>query len=74
MSIFINFEEPAEEVEEKAEAQAQLNEHLFRPVAELELSVRSANCLQNADWRVSRRARSSTAVSHWRRRALDEEC
>ena len=26
-----------------------LNENLFRPVAELELSVRSANCLQNAD-------------------------
>ena len=26
-----------------------LNEILFRPVDELELSVRSANCLQNAD-------------------------
>jgi DNA-directed RNA polymerase subunit alpha len=26
-----------------------LNDNLFRPVAELELSVRSANCLQNAD-------------------------
>ena len=30
-------------------AAAQLNEVLYRPVDELELSVRSANCLQNAD-------------------------
>ena len=29
------------------EASPALNEHLFRPVAELELSVRSANCLKN---------------------------
>lgn len=49
LGIFINFEEPAEPVEEVEEQRMQLNEHLFRPVAELELSVRSANCLQNAD-------------------------
>ena len=32
-------------------ASAELNENLFRTVDELELSVRSANCLQNADLR-----------------------
>ena len=32
-----------------AEEQAKLNENLFRSVDELELSVRSANCLQNAN-------------------------
>jgi DNA-directed RNA polymerase subunit alpha len=49
LSIFINFEETAEMQAEEQEAIPSLNENLFRPVAELELSVRSANCLQNAD-------------------------
>jgi DNA-directed RNA polymerase subunit alpha len=49
LSIFVNFEEtPAAQVGEER-AEAPLNEHLFRPVDELELSVRSQNCLQNAD-------------------------
>ncbi len=50
LSIFINFdeaEEPAEEV--KPIEEQKLNENLFRSVDELELSVRSANCLQNAN-------------------------
>jgi len=50
LSIFINFdetEEPAEEV--KPVEEQKLNENLFRSVDELELSVRSANCLQNAN-------------------------
>jgi DNA-directed RNA polymerase subunit alpha len=50
LSIFINFdetEEPAEEI--KPVEEAKLNENLFRSVDELELSVRSANCLQNAN-------------------------
>ncbi len=49
MSMFINFEEGPEAAEVSEEEAPQLNENLFRPVAELELSVRSANCLQNAD-------------------------
>jgi DNA-directed RNA polymerase subunit alpha len=49
LSIFINFEETAEMQAEEEAATPSLNENLFRPVAELELSVRSANCLQNAD-------------------------
>ena len=50
MTPFINFEEETEpdEVEEEEEGD-KLNENLFRPVSELELSVRSANCLKNAE-------------------------
>jgi DNA-directed RNA polymerase subunit alpha len=48
---FINFDEqPAEEEEaDKDEEEAKVNENLFRPVSELELSVRSSNCLKNAN-------------------------
>jgi DNA-directed RNA polymerase subunit alpha len=50
LSIFINFDETEEPVEEvKPVEEAKLNENLFRSVDELELSVRSANCLQNAN-------------------------
>jgi DNA-directed RNA polymerase subunit alpha len=53
LTIFINFEEPKEESEEKPVTEAsRLNENLFRPVNELELSVRSANCLKNANIRL----------------------
>jgi DNA-directed RNA polymerase subunit alpha len=48
LSIFVNFEETAEAAEAADEGHPGLNENLFRSVAELELSVRSANCLQNA--------------------------
>jgi DNA-directed RNA polymerase subunit alpha len=52
INIFINFDEGEEpEYEEPIEFQEELNEHLLRPVDELELSVRSANCLQNANIR-----------------------
>jgi len=48
---FINFEEePVEEEEvDKDEEEVKVNENLFRPVSELELSVRSSNCLKNAN-------------------------
>ncbi len=50
LSIFINFEE-TEETSYTAPSQDEepVNENLFRSVDELELSVRSANCLQNAN-------------------------
>jgi DNA-directed RNA polymerase subunit alpha len=52
LSIFINFEEEAEGGGLAApEETAKLNENLFKSVDELELSVRSANCLKNADIR-----------------------
>ena len=50
MTIFINFEETPEVTEEPAERAAiQMNEVLNRSVEELELSVRSYNCLKNAN-------------------------
>ncbi len=50
MTIFINFEEVAEAADEMPEhASGQMNEVLNRSVEELELSVRSYNCLKNAN-------------------------
>ncbi len=50
MAIFINFEELPESSEEPAErALSQMSEVLNRSVEELELSVRSYNCLKNAN-------------------------
>jgi DNA-directed RNA polymerase subunit alpha len=53
LSIFINFEEGSEPAHDAlvSEEQAKLNENLWKSVDELELSVRSANCLQNANIR-----------------------
>jgi len=49
LSVFLNFEEEAEPVVEAEEEKSpQFNSNLLRSVEELELSVRSANCLQNA--------------------------
>lgn len=52
MSIFINFDEKLEPTSDKRaeeKEKPQFNENLYRSVEELELSVRSANCLKNAD-------------------------
>ena len=52
MSMFINFDEQLEPKADKKTEEHSLpdfNENLFRSVEELELSVRSANCLKNAD-------------------------
>ncbi|OFZ79135.1 MAG: DNA-directed RNA polymerase subunit alpha [Bdellovibrionales bacterium RIFOXYD1_FULL_53_11] len=50
LSVFLNFEEePEPVVQTKEEGPAQFNPNLYRSVEELELSVRSANCLQNAN-------------------------
>ncbi len=54
LNIFINFDETEEpaEIQEAEEAEpATMNENLYRSVDELELSVRSQNCLQNANIR-----------------------
>ena len=51
LAIFINFEEPIEAPMALAEEPAPVNPNLFKSVDELELSVRSANCLQNANIR-----------------------
>ena len=52
VSIFINFDEDAVPQPEKVseeDQKPQFNENLYRSVDELELSVRSANCLKNAN-------------------------
>jgi len=50
LSIWINFEESEETTYHAPGSDEEpLNENLFRSVDELELSVRSANCLQNAN-------------------------
>lgn len=52
LSIFVNFDEHALPLLEKDFddlPKNQFNDNLFRSVEELELSVRSANCLKNAD-------------------------
>ncbi|MBW1637286.1 MAG: DNA-directed RNA polymerase subunit alpha, partial [Deltaproteobacteria bacterium] len=51
MAIFVNFdEEEAEpEIDVVLEAEEPANPYLDKPVEDLELSVRSANCLKNAD-------------------------
>ncbi|MEW6731575.1 MAG: DNA-directed RNA polymerase subunit alpha [Acidobacteriota bacterium] len=55
MSIFINFEEGPEVQEPEPEIKpSPFNENLDRSVEELELSVRSYNCLKNADIRTIR--------------------
>lgn len=56
MQIFISFEEEPELAEADSEEAARItfNENLDRSVDELELSVRSYNCLKNADIRTIR--------------------
>ena len=53
LSVFLNFEDKDAPTEVKPAATSGgagvANEALLKPVSELELSVRSANCLQNAN-------------------------
>jgi len=52
LQIFLTFDETMEPAEESREVGSpSLNENLFRSVDDLELSVRSANCLKNANIR-----------------------
>jgi len=47
LQLFINFEEPKEATKGVAKSEPEFNRNLLRKVDELELSVRSANCLKN---------------------------
>ncbi|MES3038203.1 MAG: DNA-directed RNA polymerase subunit alpha [Bdellovibrionota bacterium] len=52
LQIFLTFDETLEPSDEKKDSSIPtLNENLFRSVDDLELSVRSANCLKNANIR-----------------------
>ncbi len=47
LQLFVNFEEPRQRVVEEIREDLPFNRNLLRKVDELELSVRSANCLKN---------------------------
>ena len=47
LALFVNFREPTVESREVPQVAPAFNRHLLRKVDELELSVRSANCLKN---------------------------
>ena len=47
LQLFINFEEPRHPSDETRPSELPFNKNLLRKVDELELSVRSANCLKN---------------------------
>ncbi|MDA1093737.1 MAG: DNA-directed RNA polymerase subunit alpha [Acidobacteria bacterium] len=56
LSIFINLEDPSESTlpHDAERFQSEANEHLDKSVEELELSVRSYNCMKNANIRTIR--------------------
>jgi DNA-directed RNA polymerase subunit alpha len=79
MTIFINFEEEADEYKYEDIARPPLpkNDILDRSVDELELSVRSYNCLKNADIRsirdlVKRSEREMLATKNFGKKSLQE--
>jgi DNA-directed RNA polymerase subunit alpha len=77
LTIFINFDEPLETAAPKAEEATPLNPNLFKSVDELELSVRSANCLQNANIRtigelVQRTEAEMLKTKNFGRKSLNE--
>ena len=47
LTVFVNFEEPSKEKSQEAVPELAFNPALLKKVDELELSVRSANCLKN---------------------------
>ena len=47
LSMFVNFDEPKEVVVQPSSTEPEFNKNLLRRVDELELSVRSMNCLKN---------------------------
>lgn len=78
LQIFINFDENNEPVEvEEQEVAPSFNDNLFRSVDDLELSVRSANCLKNANIRyigelVTRSEAEMLKTKNFGRKSLNE--
>ena len=78
LSVFLNFEEEPETVAEvQTDKGSQFNPNLYRSVEELELSVRSANCLQNANIRyiyelVQRTEAEMLKTKNFGRKSLNE--
>lgn len=78
LQVFVTFDETVEPVEQVVESHSpSLNENLFRPVEDLELSVRSANCLKNANIRyigelVTRSEGEMLKTKNFGRKSLNE--
>lgn len=78
LQIFLTFDENMEPVAEEEETRSpNLNENLFRSVDDLELSVRSANCLKNANIRyigelVSKTEAEMLKTKNFGRKSLNE--
>ena len=79
LRIFSSFETKGEQVEETAapEVDPRMAEMLAKPIEELDLSVRSANCLKNANIRtlgdlVQRTEREMLSTKNFGRKSLDE--
>ncbi|MGA7615439.1 MAG: DNA-directed RNA polymerase subunit alpha [Thermoanaerobaculia bacterium] len=79
LSIFSSFEtaEQQEELREEPSVDPKLMELLSKPIEELDLSVRSANCLKNANIRtvgdlVQRTEREMLSTKNFGRKSLDE--
>jgi DNA-directed RNA polymerase subunit alpha len=77
LNIFINFEEVQEPTESKGDGQKEANKNLLRSVHELELSVRAANCLKNANIRtiadlVQRTEAEMLKTKNFGRKSLNE--
>jgi len=64
--LFVNFDEPREVPAEEVAVEPEFNLNLLRKVDELELSVRSANCLKNRseERRVGKECRSRWSPYH----------
>jgi DNA-directed RNA polymerase subunit alpha len=78
LQIFLTFDETMEPSEASSDIKStQLNENLFRSVDDLELSVRSANCLKNANIRyigelVSKSEAEMLKTKNFGRKSLNE--
>jgi DNA-directed RNA polymerase subunit alpha len=77
LAIFVNFEEEAAAPGAEDRRDLPANENLYRPVDDLELTVRSANCLQNADIKyigelVQRTEQEMLKTKNFGRKSLNE--
>jgi DNA-directed RNA polymerase subunit alpha len=77
LGIFVHFEEEPQAASGEERREPSFNDNLFRPVDDLELSVRSANCLQNADIKyigelVQRSEQEMLKTKNFGRKSLNE--
>jgi DNA-directed RNA polymerase subunit alpha len=77
LKLFINFEEEIEVMPKAEPSRQRFNDNLYRSIDELELSVRSSNCLRNANIRyiwelVTRTEPEMLKTKNFGRKSLNE--